>query len=625
MTSGTLKNRFTFNKTLASIGGVAFYTLIFLTTTREAATFELVGMECQRKNATFFVKPNFPATAGSKAEQIEALRCAAEAWRTQSAADFKFHYGGEVPGQPQAQLNNRNDVFYSPEEDNDALAVTLISGVGNRYHEFDTIFFGSTAGQPNNWQYPGEPEGHTTDLYGTAVHEFGHALGLDHSSVRAATMFFAIRNDGLTLRTLHRDDIDGVESIYGTRPGFSSDPRITAVSSPTASIFGGESLTLAGVNFTWPSDTTITINGTSIPTSELIELSCTETLINSLPTNDPGPADIVLSNQIGTTTLENAFEYRVNPNLISIEPSRGPLQGGLPIQVHGGNLSSLGKVFIAGQPIINPRYASLALVEGTLPARGAPGTVNLQYVVGSENSSLLGAFTYFANSLRVVDTDLPTDSSPTLVDLQLSNSDEIDTVTVTLEFDKALLEVLDISTAGTIAHDTHVQNTLIDNVTGTVEIQIESQSGPPIPTGTDEVLLRFKVRARPDASAGAIAPVRFANDGLLSVQISGGDSEEALGLDGKLTLTHPPDFIRGETDGDHKLTIVDPLRLLFHLFVPGFPLLCPDAADANDTGTLDNTDALIILRYLFLGATTLEAPFPLPGPDPSEDTLSCVR
>ncbi|MCU5684725.1 matrilysin family metalloendoprotease [Bacillus wiedmannii] len=50
------------------------------------------------------------------------------------------------------------------------------------------------------------------DLISVAAHEFGHSLGLDHSTVPGALMFSSYSGPQ---RALHEDDIAGIQSIYG--------------------------------------------------------------------------------------------------------------------------------------------------------------------------------------------------------------------------------------------------------------------------------------------------------------------------------------------------------------------------------------------------------------------------
>ncbi len=54
------------------------------------------------------------------------------------------------------------------------------------------------------------------DLITVAAHEFGHSLGLDHSSVSGALMFPSYSGPH---RFLSQDDISGIQSIYGVRGG----------------------------------------------------------------------------------------------------------------------------------------------------------------------------------------------------------------------------------------------------------------------------------------------------------------------------------------------------------------------------------------------------------------------
>src|SRR5262249_36016089 len=56
--------------------------------------------------------------------------------------------------------------------------------------------------------------GSTYDLQSVAEHEFGHALGLLHSTNILAVMYGTYTSTKTTLAT---DDINGIRAIYGTR------------------------------------------------------------------------------------------------------------------------------------------------------------------------------------------------------------------------------------------------------------------------------------------------------------------------------------------------------------------------------------------------------------------------
>ena len=62
---------------------------------------------------------------------------------------------------------------------------------------------------------------------------------------------------------------------------------------------------------------------------------------------------------------------------------------------------------------------------------------------------------------------------------------------------------------------------------------------------------------------------------------------------------------------------------LSYLFGGGPKPRCLKAADANDTGTVDLTDSIYLLNFLFSGAAEPDAPFAACGPDPTLDELLC--
>jgi hypothetical protein len=84
-------------------------------------------------------------------------------------------------------------------------------------------------------------------------------------------------------------------------------------------------------------------------------------------------------------------------------------------------------------------------------------------------------------------------------------------------------------------------------------------------------------------------------------------------------------FVRGDANADGSIDITDAVFTLMFLFLGGPQSPCMDAADANDSGSLDLSDGIFILSYLFAGAGGLPPPYPDCGPDPTDDSLvDCV-
>jgi EF hand domain-containing protein len=162
--------------------------------------------------------------------------------------------------------------------------------------------------------------------------------------------------------------------------------------------------------------------------------------------------------------------------------------------------------------------------------------------------------------------------------------------------------------------------------------------GDMIPTGTDELILKFRMDVAPDAAPGTVVtldltngpdgqgvipPIYFQNELthhgeglLLSVlprRIAG-----RIGIVDDLTV-----FVRGNANGDAGVDISDPIFILDYLYTGGGAPACLDAADADDNGKIEITDAVVILESLFLDAKAISAPYPSPGKDMTSDDLSC--
>ena len=106
----------------------------------------------------------------------------------------------------------------------------------------------------------------------------------------------------------------------------------------------------------------------------------------------------------------------------------------------------------------------------------------------------------------------------------------------------------------------------------------------------------------------------------------------AFGVMVSLLSLHTPatadDFLRGDANLDGKVSLADEVTIQRFLFAGQAPPACRKTCDTNDDGLVRLNDQIQLIRLLFDPRTdgwsdTLPAPFPEPGPDPTEDELPC--
>jgi PKD repeat protein len=90
-------------------------------------------------------------------------------------------------------------------------------------------------------------------------------------------------------------------------------------------------------------------------------------------------------------------------------------------------------------------------------------------------------------------------------------------------------------------------------------------------------------------------------------------------------------LVRGDANSDGSINLTDGVIPLLYLFSGGGEPTCMDAADTNDTGAIEITDAIIVFSWLFSGGAAPVSPSPTSpgylvtdcGADLSEDGLDC--
>lgn len=582
----------------------------------------------------FRVNLNFPdqGHSGSPNEQVDILLCAASAWRDQSRAEFAFLFEGTSSRRGFNLSDGINNVSWIDADGGNALAVTLLSGEGDQLEAFDLVFFSMTGGVANNWSGPEEPVEGELDIGAVATHEFGHALGLLHSEIEEATMFPVAREFQLPLRTLHPVDRDCIESLYGLRTDDPPTVEILSVLPDIGAPEGGNEVILEGTNFTYDSDTLLAIDEVPVSGSDWTIESCGRIRILQMPPHAPGAVDLTVANTVGTTIRASAYRYVLpSPRLISVDPTEGPTAGGIRIMVKGERFTEEAVVYIGEQALEEQEVLGSEGITGILAASEESGVVGVRLEQGGDEAVLPRSFFYnpFVLRLGVVEAFIGED--PVLLPILVTSPDSLSEVSLSLAYDPAALSILELSTAGAAAEEAEFAEMHVDNDSGLASVSIimhSSDSGTGVPPGENIELARLVSAVSEEAETGSRIPLELVSGtggptaGIFFRLSKDSSRVRPVTRDGWVSVLGLA-FVRGDANGDGQIDVADVVYQLLTLFAGGPASRCPDAADTNDDGTSDVSDAVFLLRYLFLGGDPPPLPFPLPGLDPTEDTVSC--
>ncbi|HLG59754.1 MAG TPA: matrixin family metalloprotease [Vicinamibacterales bacterium] len=151
-----------------------------------------------------------------------AVRAGANAWTAQSIAAISFFYSGRS-AQTTTGYDGLNLVVFRNASSGSAIATTYYWSSGARIIDADIVFWDA------GFRFFSGTTGCSGGFYieDIAAHEFGHALGLGHSTILGATMYPSVSSCNASNRTLDADDIAGVQVLYPPPGGV--PPRVTNV------------------------------------------------------------------------------------------------------------------------------------------------------------------------------------------------------------------------------------------------------------------------------------------------------------------------------------------------------------------------------------------------------------
>jgi hypothetical protein len=178
-----------------------------------ASAYTLVGYKWAGAPANITYWVNATNRDGvSSAAVLAAVQGAANVWPN-TGAGLTMTYGGTSTATStytSANPNGKNEIFFSTASAGSQVADTHMMWSAGKMIEFDiTLFDGGI-------KFFGGSTGCASGIYiqDVMAHEFGHGLGLNHSSVSTATMKATASWCSTAWRTLDPDDAAGIKFLY---------------------------------------------------------------------------------------------------------------------------------------------------------------------------------------------------------------------------------------------------------------------------------------------------------------------------------------------------------------------------------------------------------------------------
>lgn len=204
----------------------------------QLAAFGFLGGKWAARDVPYYI--NLTDCPGDKPSLVTDFQNAAASWELQSHANIHLVYMGQTT--KSGLVNDRTNVISCQTGSSSAGYIGQSSGgwfrdASGNYTDADIVIWLGTYPQ---YPFIARNVPCTANLYYTniLVHEFGHILGLDHSTVAGATMVQGTSVCSTNEESLEPDDIQGIETLYpaspSPSPAPSPDPPPTPVPPPVS-------------------------------------------------------------------------------------------------------------------------------------------------------------------------------------------------------------------------------------------------------------------------------------------------------------------------------------------------------------------------------------------------------
>jgi hypothetical protein len=174
-------------------------------------------------------------------EVADALHAAFDNWASVEDASVAFEEQDAPLRPPPVGPDSVNVVFMDPAWPFGDAALAMASVWADR--DGNLVAFDIQIAPDADWSIDGGVDGY--DLEAAVTHEVGHALGLEHTPIRQATMYASQGRGEVWRRDLARDDEAAIAFLYppdddddGADGGAGTAPRTRAAHDPPTTLLG---------------------------------------------------------------------------------------------------------------------------------------------------------------------------------------------------------------------------------------------------------------------------------------------------------------------------------------------------------------------------------------------------